>query len=383
MDNNFGVLNLDLWANIIQYLHDPRDIISLYNSNRCLFGYIIPLLVKKIYIDPSDTTYLPEWVLSRLPNLQSVRCDIRVENMLELETMIVNYPNITELTIRVSSKIGRSMFNLIAYLMCDNHLSERSYRLEKYNTENKNIEDIWIGNGKLSHGYADGYKSILILYRRYLKSLLSDAFYFNDAEYNDIVASMPHLTYLSYIDCGFHPCTSFQLQLMLISNDNLESLSFVPCDYIYEIDNTARFNHIDTFVVNLYNNDTIYDKIKTLSIPLSVNDISKLNNIFPNLTSVGLRYIQNITELGKYDINFDLDIIYNKYREITIFVYVVFDSVNIRQIINRDNKVKYDIYDKICTNLSLKYPRSNIINMNHDLPSLVLARDNWLFDNNY
>ena len=388
MDYLLPNFNLDIWAIIISYLKDPRDIISLYNTNKYIFSYIIPKLVKEIYINPEITVYIPHWVIYKLNNLRSVHCDIRIKDMKELNNIINDFSNIKEMNIRISRKINRTLFNIATFLMCDDHLSIRSYRVEKYNHSNYSVEDIWIGKGKLSHGYTNEANLLLLLYRKEIKSLLTDAFYFDNLEYNRLVSIIPNLVELSYIDCGYRPCTSFQLQLMLISNSNLKELQFIPCDYIYKIDNKTKFEHIDMFVLNLYKNldrnNTVYDKITTLSIPMSVRDTINIKNIFPNLSSIGFRYVVSVSRINdyKFDIT-NLDILYFKYDKITIYLYIVFETIEIRQYINRDNDIQQQIYKQVCNILSFRYNRAHIINMNSNLPSHILARDNWLFDSTY
>ena len=57
-------INPDVLSVIIQNLHDPRDIISLANTNR-YFQHYVPMCVKYLYIDPETEKYMPREIFDK------------------------------------------------------------------------------------------------------------------------------------------------------------------------------------------------------------------------------------------------------------------------------------------------------------------------------
>lgn len=378
-----NIFDLDIWSIIISYLRDPRDLMSLYNSNRWLFQNIMQKVVKYVYIDPIESIYIPDWVLSRLTNLRSIRCDIRVETLIELNNILKKCDSVEEICIRISTKKEYELLHIVSYLLCDEQLDKRYYRLEEYNFKRYATESIWIGKGKLSNSSISDRISLLILYRSKLKSLLTFNYHFSETTYIEILSLAYHLTDITYTDGGYHSCTSNQLYRMLTVNDNLKNLSYLPFGYDYETDRDTKFSNVDTFVLELHQNGQIYPNLLTLSIPISLTDISIIKNIFPNLLSIGFRYIHSVIAMGKQELNFNVsDLMYKQYN-VTIYFYLSFDSIEIRQQLNRDIEAKSLISNQVCNILSERYPRAIIIDMENKLRPFILTKDNWLFNTTY
>ena len=101
-ENSLYVLNTDVIAIIVEYLTDPRDIVSLWNSNKWLFCNIMSFVVKKFYIDPRCPVYVSLNIIDRFPRLKSIRCDVRVNTINNLIYIITKYNHIEEIYLLIS-----------------------------------------------------------------------------------------------------------------------------------------------------------------------------------------------------------------------------------------------------------------------------------------
>ena len=379
-NNSFYYLPIDILAMIAEYLYDPRDLTSLYNSNKWLFHHLIPHCVKFIYINPETTTYIPKYILDRLYNVRSIRCDIRIETQEELQEMVTGYPLITEMCLHISTQLRQSLIQIAAYLMC-NDLDKRYYRLEQYSSS---LDTVWIGKGKIAQGTVEDPYSFLILYRSYITSILTEGSLFVDGEYVEIVSELPLLNNIYYTDCGYLPCTADQLHLMLNINDSVEKLVCVPCSYYYETDREIKFREIDTFISHLHNSNNNNNYLIDLVLPIYPDDCYGLKEIFPNLTSIGFRFVYSVQFMDKHYVNLtEIHTLSWLYKNLTIFVYLSFDTIKIKQLLNRNPEKEMVISEDICKIITKHYPECRIIDMGGNLPSLLLARDNWLFDTTY
>lgn len=380
---SFYDLGPDVLAIIVSYLHDPRDLISLYNSDRWLFRHIMDWSVREIFTDPDTTIYLPPYVLERFTNLRSLRTDLRIEYMSDLLDIIYGYPKIKELCLRISSQTGPPLLQIAAYIMCGN-IENTYYRLEQYNPNATCFDQVWMGGNKISHGPGSHLYSFLILYRNYIESILTEGSSFCETEYVDILSEIPGLKSIYYTDCGYLPCSAEQLHLMLTINQSMKRIICVPCSYYYEIDHQIKFDEVDKFLSNLSEGDNIYDSISTLVLPIDPRDCIYLKSVFPNLDCIGIRFIHQVTSIGFQKPDFsDINVLKEIYNNITIFVYIIFPTIEIRQEISRNPEIIPEIAISVCDMITDHCPSHHVVNMTGDLLSLMLTRDNWLFNTTY
>jgi len=367
-----NVLNLDVIALIVEYITDIRDVISLWNTNKFLFHNVMRRYVKKIHISPSKNLFFPKTIIKRFPYLTSFRGDIRIENCEELTT--ISRTKVNEMCLRISSKEGPELLYSVSILMCYGYLKNRCFRLERWNKKTHRLDHVWIGKGKISHDSLVEFYPFLIIYRKYLEQILTYGDMMRDNTYIEILLNLPKLKKIYYMDFGYSLCTNTELTMMINLNENIETIEYIPASYIYEIDNTAKFFHVDKFISDVIISNNIYKNILEMIIPMGQYNINNLTTCFPNLKRVGIRYVHmasnnNITLIKSI----------NRYN-LTIFVYLVFDTEETKQENNRDPYNKFKVSNKICCEVRNIYPRANIVDMSKNLPSIVLARDNWLFD---
>ena len=171
---------------------------------------------------------------------------------------------------------------------------------------------------------------------------------------------------------------------MLTINDRIESIMCVPCEYDYRIDNKIRFEQIDEFVQELINNNTIYPILTEIVIMFPHSYVPVLEDIFPNLTHIGVRYVHLTKDITDQLLDLIwLNDLVGKYDHITLFLYVEFFTIKIRQKINRNPEIEDIILSNVYDMIKEEFPSIKIIHMTKELPSLMLAQDNWLFETSY
>jgi hypothetical protein len=113
--------------------------------------------------------------------------------------------------------------------------------------------------------------------------------------------------------------------------------------------------------------------------------LSLMKNVFPNLNSVGIRYIYNHNNMDSINIDTNLlDKICNIYERVKIFLYLDISGDEIRKHFHRNPEWTEDISNRIIKALKNRYHDNiTIVNMITKLPSLLLSQDNWLFETKY
>lgn len=366
------------------HLNDPRDLISLWNTDKWL-RWLIKESVKELYVSPEEEFILPLYMLDRFPKLKSLRCDVRIYESEDICYLELERPEIKNLCFHISSRDGPTILSTISYLMIDS-LKYKRYRMERWNYRNSTLDTVWIGEGKLCHGANDDYFVILILYKNYIKELLTEGTLFDHDEYTEVVADLPYLEHIYYVDCGYLPCRKKNFKSMLLVSDYLKSIVCIPCDYYYRTNEKIKWKHIDKFVNGLVDDyltySLTYDNIERLVIPMDIRDVFLLDDVFPNLTSVGFRYVHSVQFMDEQYVNLTpIHHLQKRYEEITVFLYLEFKTAKIRQEINRNLDCMEIISRRVSDIIKMAFPRIKVINMDMELPSLLVARDNWLFSN--
>jgi hypothetical protein len=270
-------------------------------------------------------------------------------------------------------------------------LKDKYYRIEIYNRENHGYDDVWIGNGKICIVNSPDIYLLLILYRHYIHTILTEANMFMDYDYMELLMEIPNLKTIHYIDCGYYPCTSRELRRMLTINRQVEEIKCIPSSYWYDIDPSLRHGQVDNFVIDLYNDlaerRVTYSSMKKLLIPLHIDDAIDIKVLFPNLEYVGIRYIYNVTDIDNYNLGmYQLDQLAQldqKYSGVTVFLYLTIDTPNLRVQVHRNPEIIVDISKYLIQTIKSNFSHWNTINMMTPFPSLMLTRDNWLFETTY
>lgn len=387
--NDLYYLGLDIVAKIISYLQDPRDLEALYQVDPWLTKNIYKRCIKKLYIDPDQIIPIDYHILYKYPKLVSARCDIKINYKLELYDLLSK--NIKELCIRIGSSNGPSLISTINTLISSNLLALYKYRLEKYNPTEQILENVWIGCGKLAVSNTAIF-SYIMLYKNYITEILLDVSLWNDANALDILATIPNLKHITYIEFGYYPCNALELYSMLNVNVKIQSIDSLMCSFDYSIDPEKIWSEIDDLI--LLCTGQSYPNITTLYLPLSYeiyND--NINNIFPNLTNTGCRYIYDINMLDiintkdntqdNRNISNIFTNIWNNYLKcfdhIKIFLYITVSDIEVRKIFNRDPEIKEEVSQYI-SNMIFRYSsKIEVINTNYLNKSLIQTLDEWLF----
>jgi len=198
-------------------------------------------------------------------------------------------------------------------------------------------------------------------------------------EYVEIISELDHLTQITLLDYGYSPYKSEYMCNAIKSNDRLESITTISCEYYYDVDKSHKFEEIDLFVENLKSDGETYNKIRELVLPISLNDILSLSDIFPSLKNVGIRWVFPVNNIDIiYDVS-ELQNIYNMYNQLTVFIYIDYITVTVRQNINRHPELKQTIMSELTKTLKTAYPDIVLIDTSTSLPTHMLAIDNWLF----
>nr|QBK91389.1 MAG: hypothetical protein LCPAC302_00090 [Pithovirus LCPAC302] len=207
-----------------------------------------------------------------------------------------------------------------------------------------------------------------------------DGSIFEDPDCVDVLSEIKGLEHIYYTDCGYIPCKSTYLFTMLNINDKIKSVVCVPCDYHYTIDPKKKFKEVDDFTYLILFMNIPYNTIATLIIPMNIKDVYNLDRVLPNLKSVGFRYIYEVVDIQYITVDLTDIFFISKQYKITIFLYLSFKDKKVRIELARNPELEQKISKDVCNIIGSDFSDITIINMHDKLPSLIAARDNWLFD---
>jgi len=386
--NKLYILGLDVVANIVKYITDPRDLKSLYKADPWLFVNIFKRCVTKIYIDPEDILSVSPTVFNMCPRITSARCVIKFSTIKELKRFLNKYPDLEEACIKLSSRHTNSMFNIICDLFHTDYIDDNCYRIERYNKHHKLFEDVWIGRGKLCLSTVNVF-SYLYLCSDYVTEIMVDPSFW---EYNDFLMMADNMVYLdtiNYPEYGFYPASSIALYNMLTINDYVKAIKSVPTAYIYDIDDELIWDEIDDFIISCAGE--VFPCIETLYLPICYIGYQYLiEEFFPNLKNIGIRYVCQVKDIDIVDREIYLpgdtillfEHIYENYlqrfEKIKVYLYLSFPNNDDRMIINRNPEYKVEISLNITSALNDYKRNIEVYNMNCKT-ELIRTLDDWLF----
>ena len=385
--NALYILGMDVLAHIVSYINDPRDLKSLYVVDPWLLKNILKRCVTTLYINPEDIIHVSPSVFNMCPKITSARCDIKFSSIPELKDFLDEYYDVSQICIRISSKNTNSMFTVLCDLIFSNYIEDNCcYRLERYNTNYKLLENIWIGKGKLCLSTVNIF-SFIYLYNEYLTELMLDSAFWEYDEFLETIKTLPCLKTISYPEYGFYPASNLALYNMLTINDDIKTIKSIPTQYIYEIDNYIIWDEIDAFLISCVGE--VFPKLETLYLPIAYLGYERIiDEIFPNLKNIGFRYICEIKDIDG-EINLDENSItlfkwiyrkyFTKFKKIKVYLYLSFPNIKDRQIINRDPGLERIISLKISSFLK-NYSNNIEVHNTYCKKELIRTLDDWLFE---
>ena len=389
-------LGLDVIEHIVTYITDPDDLDSLYESDPWLFKNVIPRCVTKLYKHPDITYYIYGDIFKKYPRLKSIRCDYRIENIEDLDALLVS--SIENSCVRISSESQMYLLEIIDEMNLTGYLNNRAFRLEQYDPYEDVLEDVWIGRNKFCSDY--GYfLPYLDIYKNNIVELLLDVSVWSNPDHTEVLATLPNLTKIYMLENGYYSYSSVELYSMLTINRNIEHIESLVSDYPYMVDPTDKWNEIEEFLSRFVRHDE-YPNMKTLFLPIDLLDYIYINNSFPNLENIGMRYIHNVYVSNNKrddliediiediidDVTDDFESYYKLlkgYNNVRIYLYIVFDDIESKQFINRNIELKPIISRRIgefIESLGTKNNIIDVIDMENQEKCVIETVDDWLFN---